>query len=66
MKIILNNDPLEIGENTTVENLVEFLDFQKHHLAVAVNNQVVPKTKWQETFLRENDNIIIIKAVSGG
>jgi sulfur carrier protein len=66
MKITVNNDLIEINEEITVENLIEFLDFQQSHLAVALNNQVVPKTKWQQTFLHENDNIIIIKAVSGG
>jgi len=66
MKIILNNDPMEVSEETSVENMIKSFDFQKYHLAVAINNRVIPKTKWQETFLQENDNVIIIKAVSGG
>ena len=66
MKITLNNDPIEVGEEMNVEKLIESFDFQRYHLAVAINNRVIPKTKWQEMFLQENDNIIIIKAVSGG
>jgi sulfur carrier protein len=66
MKISVNNDIIETGENTSVEKLIEFLDFQQYQLAVAINNQVIPKMKWQRTFLHENDNVIIIKAVSGG
>ena len=66
MKIIVNNDPMETDDNMTVEKLIESFDLQQYQLAVAINNQVVPKTKWQQTFLHDNDNVIIIKAVSGG
>jgi len=66
MKITVNNDLLEVGEGVTVENLIELLGFQHYQLAVAINNRIVSKTKWQQTPLHENDNIIIIKAVSGG
>jgi len=66
MKITVNNDLMEIGNNITVEKLIETLDFQRYQLAVALNNRVVPKAQWQQTLLHENDHIIIIKAVSGG
>jgi sulfur carrier protein len=66
MKITVNNNPTEINENSNVENLIEALDYQQYQLAVAVNNHVVPKMQWQQTLLQENDNIVIIRAVSGG
>jgi sulfur carrier protein len=66
MNITVNNDPMEVSENITVDKLIELVGFQQYQLAVALNNQVVTKTKWQQTSLHENDNIIIIKAVSGG
>jgi len=66
MKITVNNDLMEVGKDMTVEKLIESFGFQQYQLAVAINNQVVPKAKWQQKSLHENDNIIIIKAVSGG
>ena len=66
MNITVNNDPMEVSENITVDKLIELVGFQQYQLAVSLNNQVVTKTKWQQTSLHENDNIIIIKAVSGG
>jgi len=66
MKITVNNDLMEVSEEMTVEKLIESFGFQQYQLAVAINNKVVPKAKWQQTLLHENDNIIIIKAVSGG
>ncbi|MBD1426918.1 sulfur carrier protein ThiS [Sphingobacterium arenae] len=35
-------------------------------IAVAVNNQVVPKTQWASTVLQDRDSILIITATQGG
>ncbi len=43
------------------ENMLE-----KKGIAVAVNNVVVPKMKWNEMELKENDKILVIKASQGG
>lgn len=39
---------------------------EKRGIAVAVNNQVVAKTAWNEFKLKENDKILVIKASQGG
>lgn len=38
----------------------------KRGMAVAVNNQVVPKTSWESFALKENDKILVIQASQGG
>ncbi|WP_093363627.1 sulfur carrier protein ThiS [Sphingobacterium wenxiniae] len=35
-------------------------------IAVALNNQVVPRDQWASKSLRENDTILIITATQGG
>ncbi len=35
-------------------------------IAVAINDQVVPKAIWIETTIQENDQILIISATQGG
>ncbi len=35
-------------------------------IAIAVNDVVVPKSRWSEHELREGDHIEIVKAVQGG
>jgi thiamine biosynthesis protein ThiS len=57
---------MEVNINTTVEQLIDILGFRQYQLAVVINNKVVTRTKWKEIFLQENDNVIVIKAVSGG
>jgi len=39
---------------------------EKTGIAVAVNNQVVPKTAWANFELKDNDKILVIKASQGG
>lgn len=38
----------------------------KRGIAVAVNNQVVPKSAWPSFELKENDKILVIQASQGG
>ena len=38
----------------------------KRGIAVAVNNQVVPKSAWSNFELKENDKILVIQASQGG
>lgn len=35
-------------------------------IAVALNNQVVPRDRWAQTLLQPSDNILIITATQGG
>lgn len=61
------------GEDITIENvnLAEFIAQQlngkePNGIAVALNEMVVPKSKWAVTTINENDSIEIITAVQGG
>ena len=68
MEIKLNNKIRKIdSEQLNVQQLLnaELADKQKG-IAVAINNIVIPKTKWNETEISNNDTILIIKATQGG
>jgi len=45
--------------------LLEFPEKSKG-IAVAINNQVIPKTAWATTKLQHQDSILIIAATQGG
>ena len=50
-------------------HITEFLESQKiqgNNIAIAVNGVVVPKMKWNEVLLKDNDKILIIQASYGG
>jgi sulfur carrier protein len=67
MTVFVNSNPVTL---TTVATLQYILEQQHLHeqrgIAVAVNNNVIPKTEWQQKALNDNDKITIIKATQGG
>lgn len=67
MNIRINNQDYEFEENTTLYQALVFLQMQdKKGIAIAVNEEIIPQSKWDETRLNLEDKIIIIGAVAGG
>jgi sulfur carrier protein len=67
MEVKFNNQSIELAENTSVLAFVVLQVGDKQNgIAVAVNEAIVPKSKWGKTTLQANDNLLIIKATQGG
>ncbi len=67
MEVKVNNDIIQIANNTTIMSLLHQLRGDKlNGLAVALNETVVPRSQWEKTQLNQNDNILIIQATQGG
>ena len=55
------------AETLSVQSLLDLeIPHKQNGIAVAINNTVVPKTKWNEYLLHETDDILIISATQGG
>jgi thiamine biosynthesis protein ThiS len=65
MRVIVNGEPREIGAGS-VDALLRELEFEGTHFAIAVNYDVVPKSRWAVTALRAGDEIEIITPRQGG
>lgn len=68
MKIKLNGEEkLFNGLNTIEEVINSYLNGKEARgIAVALNSTIVPKQKWNDTILNDNDEIEIVHAVQGG
>ena len=66
MKLIVNKKQVEIEKAINIYELLELLNVNSSHCAVAIGNKVVKKTQWSETQLKEADEITIINATCGG
>ena len=58
-------DP-EQDEPITVRSLLEKLDLTRRHVAVAINAQVVPRSRFDEVRVQAGDRVELIQAVGGG
>ena len=60
MHIFINDVATECPENSTI------LQVLTQHIAIALDNTVVPKAQWETTLIRDGSQLLIIKAVQGG
>jgi sulfur carrier protein len=65
MRVMVNGETRDIAA-TSVEELLSELDYEGTHFAIALNYDVVPKSRWADTALNGGDEIEIITPRQGG
>lgn len=65
MKVRINNNEVET-QATTVDELAQEQKLPVKGVAVAISNEMVPRTEWAQRALKEGDDIVILKAFCGG
>jgi sulfur carrier protein len=65
MFLIVNGERLETAA-ARVDVLLGELQHDSRYLAVAVNQELVPRARWAETLLENGDSIEIITPRQGG
>jgi sulfur carrier protein len=66
MKITVNGAAHEAEDGSSVAGVVASVTVQPAGVAVALNDQVVPRADWKTTIVREADRIEVLTAVQGG
>ena len=65
-RLTLNGEPTMVAAGATVGSLVDATVANRRGVAVAVNDEVLPRSKWDHTRLRESDRVEILTAAQGG
>jgi len=66
MQLVINGIARSVPDGLTVAALVENLGMKSDRVAVELNREIVPRGKWMETRLTENDRLEIVHFVGGG
>ena len=66
MKVTVNGVPDEVEDELTVAELVAVRADDRRRVAVARNGEVVPRSAWEATRLRDGDAVEVLAAVAGG
>jgi sulfur carrier protein len=66
MQIIVNGSTTEIPDGLDMKGLVEQLDLAGRRIAVEVNQELVPRSRFDGYRLTAGDRVEIIHAVGGG
>lgn len=68
MELLINNQSVTFKSDTL--SIQAMLDIQKPNMqkgiAIAVNNIVIPRMRWDTYMLNSSDDILIITATQGG
>ena len=65
MIVTVNDETVEVDDETTVAGLLERLGFPEKGIAVAVDWAVLPRSRW-ETTLTDGARLEVVTAVQGG
>lgn len=67
MEIFVNDQKHKVAQNTTLADVLSQLKINNFRgVALAVNDTVVARSKWEQQIVSDGDNILIIKATQGG
>jgi sulfur carrier protein len=65
MRVIVNGEQREIS-SASVDALLSELEYEGTHFAIALNCDVLPRSRWAQTTLKNGDEIEIITPRQGG
>lgn len=66
MQIIVNGNPTQVPDGIDMVGLIDQLALSGQRLAVEVNEELVPRSRFGEHRLVPGDKVEIIHAVGGG
>ena len=65
MRVTVNGEEREVA-SASVDALLGELEYEGTHFAIAVNYDMLPKSRWAETPIKSGDEIEIITPRQGG
>ncbi|MEN9849601.1 MAG: hypothetical protein RL368_2341 [Pseudomonadota bacterium] len=66
MQILLNGQEKIITPPCSIQELISQLDLQNRRIAVEVNLTLIPRSRFAEYFLADDDKVEIVHAIGGG
>ncbi|HEV7728060.1 MAG TPA: sulfur carrier protein ThiS [Modestobacter sp.] len=66
IRVTVNGDPTDLAEGATVAVLVAERSSGHDRVAVALNGDVVPRSRWTATELSPGDRLEVLAPTAGG
>ncbi len=68
MRVVINGEHKNLPHAMNIMELLEFLGvrYREIGLAVSINGNVIPKSQYSSTLVKEDDKVEIIHLVGGG
>lgn len=66
MQIWFNDEPMQCVDGLTVAALLDQLHQLRPGTALALNQQILPRERWEIQQVREGDNLLLFQVIAGG
>ena len=66
VQIIVNGESRSVATGLTAAQLIDLLELGGRRLAVEINREILPRSRFAEHALRDGDRIEIVQAIGGG
>ena len=66
MQIIVNDESIQCEAGLSIADVLAMLDLDKPGVALAWNQQILPRTQWADQQLQDGDAILLFQAIAGG
>lgn len=66
MRILFNDEPMQCVDGLTVAALLQQLRQLTPGVALALNQQILPREQWDKQQVREGDQILLFQVIAGG
>ncbi|ELI6453591.1 sulfur carrier protein ThiS [Yersinia ruckeri] len=66
MKILLNDESIELEDALTVNQLLTQLDYNQPGSALVINQTIIPRNNWDTHILQDGDDVLLFQAIAGG
>jgi len=65
-EIIVNGEKRSVPAGQTLAELVRELDLEGRRVAVEVNEEIVPRSRYEDHVLNGGDRVEVVAAIGGG
>jgi len=66
MKIMLNGKDMEVSKSINISELLQNLKIHSNMVVVEINGNIIEKDNFDNTFIKENDKVEVVRFVGGG
>ena len=66
MELVINGKSEQLPDKLTATQLIEHLGLQNERLAMEVNREIVPRSRFDSHYFRPGDKVEIVRAIGGG
>ncbi len=66
MRVTLNGEDVEFESPTTVDDVIAALGIERRGVAVSLDREIVPRSRWATTPLAEGAQVEVLAAAAGG